>query len=130
MPFLYRYLNFSPRILLPNSFGDKKIPKKLLKQYTGPFANKDQRNGPLAFAKSLLNDQAWFENLWDKKSVISLKPTLFIWGMKDPFITPRNLMKFVEGFPNSKTYKIETAGHFPQEEETEKVIREIRDFLN
>jgi haloalkane dehalogenase len=42
----------------------------LKKQYTKPFANKNQRNGALAFARSLLEDQDWFEELWYKRQVI------------------------------------------------------------
>src|SRR5690606_9247309 len=91
LPFLYRYLNFSPKFILPKSFGDHKISKQLLKQYTRPFANKTQRNGTMAFAKSLLNDQDWFEQLWNKRQIISSKPTLFIWGMKDTIIKPQYL---------------------------------------
>jgi len=78
LPFLYRYLNFSPRFILPKSFGDHKVSSKILRQYTKPFADKTQRNGSLAFAKSLLNDQDWFEQLWNQRAVISTKPTLFI----------------------------------------------------
>lgn len=129
LPFLYRYLNFSPRFILPQSFGDNKLSKKLLKQYTRPFANKTQRNGALAFAKSLLNDQDWFESLWSKRKVISNLPTLFIWGMKDPVIKPHNLEKFQNDFKNSTTLKLETSGHFPQEEQAEKVSNAILDFL-
>lgn len=129
LPFLYRYLNFSPKFILPQSFGDNKLPKNLLKQYTKPFADKTQRNGALAFAKSLLNDQDWFEHLWNKKNAISEKPTLFIWGMKDAVIKPHNLEKFQSGFTNSKAFKLETSGHFPQEEQPEKVINAIFDFL-
>ena len=98
LPFLYRYPNFSPKFILPKSFGDRKISKHLLKQYTKPFADKTQRNGALAFAKSLLNDQDWFEELWNKRQPISTKPTLFIWGMKDPVIKPHYLDKFISGF--------------------------------
>ncbi len=130
LPFLYRYLNFSPRFLLPQSFGEHKISKNLLKQYTRPFADKTQRNGAWAFAQSLLNDQEWFEDLWDKKEAISTKPTLFIWGMKDPVIQPRYLDKFVSGFPNSKTLRMEASGHFPQEEDPESVVKAIFNFLN
>lgn len=129
LPFFYRYFNFSPRFILPGSFGDHKLSGKLLKQYTKPFADKSQRNGPLAFAKSLLNDQDWFETLWNKKHAISDKPTLFIWGMKDPVIKSHNLEKFLSGFKNSKAIRLETCGHFPQEEESSKVISAIRDFL-
>lgn len=129
LPFLYRYLNFSPRFILPKSFGDHKLSNRLLRQYTMPFADKTQRNGALAFAKSLLNDQDWFEELWNKRQNISNKPTLFIWGMKDPVIKPYYLDKFVSGFKNSMTIRLERSGHFPQEEEPEIVTKSIIDFL-
>lgn len=129
LPFLYRYLNFSPKFILPKSFGDHKLSKHLLKQYTQTFADKTQRNGALSFAKSLLNDQDWFQELWDKRQAISSKPTLFIWGMKDPVIKPHYLDKFQNGFTNSKTVQFETCGHFPQEEQPEMVTKSILDFL-
>lgn len=129
LPFLYRYLNFSPRSILPQSFGANKLSKKLQKQYTQPFENRQQRNGVLSFAKSLLNDQEWFEELWNRKNAISEKPTLLIWGMKDPFIKPHNLDKFLLGFKKSQAVKLETSGHFPQEEQPELVKKAIFDFL-
>lgn len=129
LPFLYRYLNFSPRFILPNSFGKHKLPKQLLQQYTNPFANKSQRNGVLAFAKSLLNDQDWFEDLWNKREVLADKPVLLIWGMKDPVIKPNNLEKFITGFPLAKTIKLQTSGHFPHEEQPEEMAKAILNFL-
>ncbi len=129
LPFLYRYLNFSPKFILPKSFGDHKLSRHLLKQYTKPFANKTQRNGALAFAKSLLNDQNWFEELWNKRNTISAKPTLFIWGMKDPVIKSKYLEKFESGFTNSKTIRLETCGHFPQEEQAEETIIALQNFF-
>ena len=129
LPFLYRYFNFSPKFILPRSFGDKKISKRILSQYTKPFADKTQRNGPLAFARSLLNDQDWFEELWNKRQAISNKPALFIWGMKDPVIKPHNLARFQSGFSNSITIQLETCGHFPQEEQPDITAKSIIDFL-
>ena len=129
LPFLYRYLNFSPRFILPMSFGDKKLSRKLLKNYTRPYAIKYQRNGALAFARSLLNDQDWFEKLWEKREAISDKPSLFIWGMKDKVIRPGYLDKFLSGFQNATALKLESCGHFPQEEEAERVSKAIGDFL-
>lgn len=129
LPFLYRYLNFSPRFILPQSFGAKKLSKHLLTQYTKPFADRTQRNGALAFARSLLNDQDWFEELWSKREVISHKPTLLVWGMKDPVIKPHYLEKFQRGFANATTVRLETCGHFPQEEEPEAVATALLRFL-
>lgn len=129
LPFLYRYLNFSPRFILPKSFGDRKLPQHIIRQYTKPFAGKNERNGVVAFAGSLLNDQDWFQELWDTRQAISDKPTLFIWGMKDPLIKPHYLDKFKNGFRNSTTKRLETTGHFPQEEQPEIVAQEIMNFL-
>ena len=130
LPFLYRYFNFSPKYILPKSFGDRKLPGRLLKQYTQPFATRAQRNGPLAFAHSFLNDQDWFESIWNRKQPIMHKPTLLIWGMKDPVIRPSYLQKFASGFPNATTFKLETCGHFPQEEEPEAVAKAMLAFLS
>lgn len=129
LPLLYRYLNFSPKLFLPKSFGDRRLSKHLLKQYTKPFADRTERNGALAFAKSLLNDQDWFQELWNNRHAISNKPTFFIWGMKDPVIKPKNLEKFVSGFPNSKAMRLETCGHFPQEEQPDIVTKLLIEFL-
>ena len=129
LPFLYRWLNFSPRFILPSSFGEKKLPKQLLSQYTRPFADRTQRNGALAFAHSLLNDQDWFESLWNDRHVINGKPTLFIWGMKDPVIRAHNLQKFLSGFPDASACELPNSGHFPQEEEPERVAQFIFEFM-
>jgi haloalkane dehalogenase len=129
LPFLYRYLNFSPKFLLPQSFGDKKLPKHLLSQYTQPFANSKQRNGTLAFAKSLLSDQEWFESLWQKRDAIKAIPALFIWGMKDAFVKPAYLEKFATAFDKKEMVKLESCGHFPQEEQPEVVAATIRKFM-
>jgi pimeloyl-ACP methyl ester carboxylesterase len=130
LPFLYLYLNFSAKFILPRAFGNKKIPGKILKQFTSPFPGKSERYGTLSFARSLLHDQEWFEELWNKRQSISEKPVLFIWGMKDPVIKQSYLHKFQSGFVNATTVKLETCGHFPQEEEPGAVTSAIRNFLS
>jgi haloalkane dehalogenase len=49
--------------------------------------------------------------------------------MKDSVIKPHNLKKFQSGFTNFKTVELETSGHFPQEEQPEKVANAIFDIL-
>jgi len=113
---------------LPKSFGENKISATTLKQYSKPFANKSERNEVLALVRSLLNDQEWFEELWKKRQSITSKPTLFIWGMKDPIIKPQN-HKFNSAFTNATTLKLEVSGHFPQEEEPNKLTVAIHEFV-
>ncbi len=129
LPLLYRYLNFSPRYLLPASFGDQKLPAGILAHYVKPFGKSSERNGTVAFARSLLNDQEWFEELWNRKVVLSRKPILLVWGMNDRFVTGSYLDKFVSGFSNSYIKKLDTCGHFPQEECAGEVLQSIKYFL-
>ncbi|GAB4343615.1 MAG: alpha/beta fold hydrolase [Flammeovirgaceae bacterium] len=130
LPFLYLYLNFSPKLLIPKSFVNKKrLTKKIHQQYILPFSSKDERRGTLGFAYSLLNDQQWFESLWKKISLLKNKPILLIWGMKDSFITPSYLKKFASGFENPAILEIEDCGHFPQEEQPEIVLSVLQRFL-
>lgn len=129
LPWLYRHLNFSPRFVLPASFGEHRPSRHILRHYVRPFADRTQRNGTIAFARSLLNDHEWFQTLWDTRGVIADRPTLLVWGMNDPVIGPRHLERFVSGFPNSTAVRLQGCGHFPQEEEPEAVARGIREFL-
>lgn len=130
LPFLYLYLNFSARFLLPSSFGDRKLSKGLHRHYVLPFDKPSRRHGPLAFARSLLRDHPWFESMWQRKSVLQPKPVLLIWGMKDRFIGENHLDRFADGFPRARIARIETAGHFPQEEEPGQVAEALLDFLS
>lgn len=129
LPLLYRYFNFSANYLLPKSFGIKKPTKWIHRHYTLPFANNKEREGTIGFAKSLLNDQEWFETIWNKRQSLNQKPKLFIWGMKDIFITSKYLDKFRETWGDSQCLKLESCGHFPQEEEPESCLNAIELFL-
>lgn len=128
MPWLYS-LNFSARFILPGSYGDHKLSKRLLRHYTKPFSNRSERYGTIGFLKSLINDQDWFESLWSRRAILASKPMLLIWGMKDPVIKPVNLQKFRSGFPQAEVVRVETAGHFPQEEQPEVVAEALRNFM-
>lgn len=129
LPVLYRWFNFSARFLVPASFGDKKkLSKAIHRHYLAPFANRHQREGTVAFARSLLHDQAWFETLWQQRERLASKPALLIWGMADSFILPKYLDKWLTAFPQAKVVKLNGVGHFPQEEAAEEVAQAMLDF--
>lgn len=130
LPFLYRWLNVSPRFLLPQSFGDpKKLSKAVHRQYIAPFSHRNERYGLLAFAHALLYDQDWFATLWAKRQALADKPFLLIWGMKDAFITPAYLDPFLAAFPRAKAVRLPESGHFPQEEVPDLVLEALQMFL-
>jgi pimeloyl-ACP methyl ester carboxylesterase len=129
LPFLYLNFNFSARVLLPASFGSRKLSRKIHRQYLGPFRSKADRHGALAFARSLIADQEWFESLWERRSAIASKSVLLIWGMKDSLIKSHMLEKFLYAFPHADVIRLLESGHFPQEEEPSRVAEAIRSFL-
>lgn len=129
LPFLYTYLNFSARFLMPTSFGHKKLPTQIRKQFTQPFQNRHERKGTVGFAHSLLNDQAWFEELYSKIDRLQKKPVLLVWGMNDPILKPSYLERFKTAFPKAMVEALEACGHFPQEEEPALTSAAIEKFL-
>ena len=57
------------------------------------------------------------------------KPVLIFWGDRDDFIKNNNLEKWKNFFSSETTYAFE-AGHFVQEEKTEKTIAVMRNWLS
>ncbi|HLP20617.1 MAG TPA: alpha/beta fold hydrolase [Chitinophagales bacterium] len=129
LPVLYKYFNFSARFLVPQSWGDKQtLTKEVHAHYLKPFSKASERMGTIAFAKALLNEQDWYEQLWTKVDVLSGKPTLFVWGEKDKFMPVRFMDKFLSKFNNAVAVKI-NAGHFVQDEGHGEVTNQLKKFL-
>lgn len=129
LPVLYKYFNFSARFLVTQSWGNKKtLTKEIHKHYLKPFSKPSERMGTIAFAKSLLNDQDWFEELWSKVDVLTGKPTLFIWGKLDKFMPLKFLEKFLTKFKHAQTAQV-SAGHFLQDEAAAEVTAQLNLFL-
>jgi len=130
LPLLYKYLNFSARVLVPQSWGNNAtLTKAIHAHYLKPFSKPSERVGTIAFAKSLLNDQDWFEKLWNKADVLSGKPTLFLWGELDRFVPVRFLNRFLSKFRYAAAVKI-NAGHFVQDEAHAEVTSELKKFIS
>ena len=104
LKFLYKYFNFSAKVLLPKSIKKRKS-KDILDHYSSPFSKVSERCGPIGFAKSLLNEQSFFAELWKNRNVIKHIETLLIWGMKDDLLKPKFIHNFQDTFENLKTVK-------------------------
>lgn len=130
LPFLYRNFNFSAKYILPAAFGERsRLTKETHQQFLKPFSKASERNGTVAFAKSLLHDQDWFESIWKQINVLSQKPALLIWGMKDTFIKEKYLLDFEQVFSNSTTVKYADCGHFVLEEKSIVAAPAIAEFI-
>lgn len=127
--FFYLQLNFPVNVIMPSAFGDRrKLTKRVHQHYKLSAGSSKERHALYAFAKELMNASDWWQSLWDQRSKLAGKPVLIFWGMKDKFIPPKELEKWVEAFPNAHVHKFEDAGHFVQEEKHEQLSRAIENF--
>lgn len=127
---LYIYLNFSVKVLMPQAYGDKaKLTKEIHQQYRAPFKRKADRAATLVFAREILNASDWWENQWNKMDRLAEKPFLIFWGMKDALIRPVELQKWKGRLKNYKLIELPSCGHFPHEENPERMIDELNTFL-
>lgn len=127
---LYTRLNFSPRVLLKASFGDRsKLTKEAHAAYLEPFGSPAERLAPWVLARELTGSGAWYDGLWQRRDRIADKPSLLLWGMKDPAFGPDFLERWKGTLRNARAVELPDAGHFAQEEAPDDVAREVAGFL-
>jgi haloalkane dehalogenase len=129
--FLYRYGNFSLRVLAPSAYGDRrKLTPSIHKQYLDRFPDAWSRGAVLwTLARALLGSSAFYRDLWEKRARLRERPALIVWGMKDSAFEPRFLRRWQEALPEARVSELPDSGHWPHEEEPESVIRVMREFL-
>ena len=89
--------------------------------------SKSGRKGFLHFAKCLDNQN--LTEIEEKLRQLNLS-TLIIRGEKDVYLSAAISDKLHSELPNSQLVKINTGGHFIQEDEPEKVSQAIIEFIN
>ncbi|MEL6842434.1 MAG: alpha/beta fold hydrolase [Bacteroidota bacterium] len=130
LPILYRWFNFSARVLLPQGFGNRRLlSKKIHRHYLAPLG-RGQREAPLGLANSLLAGQDWFAGLWEQREQLAEIPALIIWGMKDRFLEAGYAERLASIWSESpKMLRLPEAGHFVWEEATEQILSVLREHL-
>ncbi len=126
---LYLYANISPRLLLKQGFHKKKnLSREIYQHYMQPFPNKPSRKVLLELAQSLVGSSDWYEEQWKLLQKVEKQNWLILWGMKDSFIGPNYLQKWIDRIPSATIAQFE-CGHFVQEEEPTQSIEAIKNFL-
>ncbi|MEQ1567675.1 MAG: alpha/beta fold hydrolase [Myxococcota bacterium] len=128
---LYGWANLSLRVIAPSAYGDRaKLTLAIHAQYLAPFTDRAARTEVLwPLARALLGSSAHYASLWDRRARLAALPTTLVWGLADSAFPPRFLARWREALPQAAVTAIEGAGHWPHEEEPERVIAAIRAAL-
>lgn len=128
--FLYRRLNFSPRMLIPMVMGDRrKLTRRAHEHYTRAFPSSAERVAPWVLARELAGSADWYDSLWRRRAALADKPALLLWGMRDPTFGEEVLARWQEALPLAKLESFADAGHFVQEEVGASLVGRVASFL-
>ncbi|MBX0334739.1 alpha/beta fold hydrolase [Pontibacter sp. HSC-14F20] len=127
--FLYLNLGFSPRMLLPKGYHQKRHLSKVVHQhYLKPLNNSRNRMGTWHFAVALKESGLWFASLWEQREKLRTIPKMILWGEKDKLLPLHLLEQWQQAFPEAVVKRFE-AGHFVQEEKGGEIADSIKDFI-
>ncbi len=127
--FLYRNFNFS-FVLARSAWGKSKLPPSHFEQYRKFFPDAGSRELVLwALARSMEGSHEFCESIWAEREKLASIPFQILWGLKDSAFPPETLARFEREFPVRRVERFEHAGHFPHEEEPERVTEALQRFL-
>lgn len=129
---LYLNYGFSPKVMIPLAFGNrKKLTSELHQQYLTPLNTPQNRIATYPLVQAFTHDHAWYHSIQERFERLENIPTLMLWGMKDPFVRYREMMPLWKNvLKNMKLVELSEAGHFVEEEAPQQVVNEISMFLS
>jgi haloalkane dehalogenase len=128
--FLYLRLNFSVRVMMKHAILDQsRFPRRIREQYARPLGSAAERLATHAYARALLGAGEWYDTLWRRREKIRDIPAMILWGMNDPAFRQEELDRLQMVFSHKRTACFHDAGHFPQEERSERVVSLVEQFL-
>jgi haloalkane dehalogenase len=124
---LYRHANASLRMIMPSAYGDRsKLTRAIHAQYLSVFPDADSRERVLyPLAKALLGSSEYYRSLWQRRAALARVPMTIVWGLRDSAFQPPILARWEDAFPHARFVRLEAAGHWPHEEEPERVLEAL-----
>ncbi len=125
--FLIKYFNFFWRVIVKQAWWDAtKLTPEIHRQYYKLLSTPKERKWCYTFPKQIIDSSEWLGQLWEKREKINSIPTSIIWWMEDIAFREKELNFWIQNLDNPKVLKLEKVGHFPQDEASEEVVKELQ----
>jgi len=112
----------------------EKITDAMMQAYRAPFPDFNSRAPVLAFPRDIpVGDEhpstATMGAIEDRLNALDV-PMLIVWGMRDIALPSALIdLRWLKYFPRAEVHRLENAGHFLQEDEPDRIVGLIIDFL-
>ena len=124
--FLYRWLNASPRWLVPQSIVRRtSFTPKVHAHYIGPFSRRSERTAPWVMGCELGGSDTYYASLWERREALQKVPVTLVWGLGDPAFGPTFLERWRAALPHARVHALAGVGHFPHEEAPEQLLAAV-----
>jgi haloalkane dehalogenase len=132
---LVRRANVVVRYALPRRLVARPIPESERRGYLECYPTPASRTGIYAAVRLAVESVeggparehlARLEAALDR---LAGKPTLIVWGMRDPILKPALLRRFRERFPQAEVHELADASHFLQEDAPERILPLLLKYL-
>jgi haloalkane dehalogenase len=125
--FLVKNFNFFAKSFLKKVYGDPdKLTPEIHRHYYMPFKERKHRKPTYIFPREIIGSTDYLTRLWEQKDKIADIETVFIWGMKDIAFREKELNYWLDNMNNTRVIKLDSVGHFPQEEAPGVIIEELQ----
>lgn len=128
---LIKHYNFFLNVIVRAVIGEKqKFPREIFDHYRKPIEKPEDRKGNWTLPGQIIGSSKWLQSLWEKRDLIKDKPSLVFWGMKDLAFRKKELKEWAHLLTDKIVVCLDEAGHFPHEEEAERLIEEVRKWIS
>jgi haloalkane dehalogenase len=120
-------LGFGDRRWLPA--GRDQLPRDLHRQYTIPLSKPSERTGTWTFPGELTGSSDWFEQIWNRRDVLSDTPGFVAWGTKDPAFGTEDSRRWLNTLGETRYLRYD-AGHYLPEARGDEIAPRLKAFLD
>jgi len=120
--------------LLGTTLHPGNLTPTIMGAYRAPFPTPESRRALLCWSRDIAvaeTDDSYpdMKRIETGLAAFRLTPTLLVWGMQDPVLTPTVLKMWQVVFPQAITCEIADASHFLQEDAADQVVECIARFV-
>lgn len=127
---LIRRYNFFARSIMRQAYGDRdQLVPAVHEHYLRALAVPEERKGCYVFPKQIVASTPWLNQIWNGVSALKDKPVLIVWGMKDIAFRLKELERWESVFPAAQSIRLDSVGHFVQEEAPDELAEAVATFL-